>query len=473
MKKNAAAILLIFSILFALGVLVYGQKTQRVGGAQVMLDDLRASMVDEFNEAYPEAAPASGSVREFDLTASESEILLPSGVSEKLFTYNGQSPGPVLRVKLGETLKINFKNQLPQDTTVHFHGVRVPNAMDGVPGVNQEPVEPGGSFTYEFTPKDAGTFWFHPHVRTSEQMEKGLYGVLIVEEENPPAYTRDIVWVLDDWRLNEDGTLNMNFNTGHDLMHDGRWGNAITVNGSASETLNIKQGERIRLRLINAANGRIFRPVFPGLSPTVIAIDGMPVASPFPYSSFSLAPGNRLDLDIIVGDAAGEIVVSDQFTRYTNNLGTLVVGDEVVETPAFPLTKSYVPAWVNAGTLPADQELLLNARRGGTYGIEWTINDQAWGASSPIKLEYGEFQKLRIQNLSGRLHPMHLHGQFFRVLSRNGVPQNELYWQDTVLISSKETVEIGIIPLDKGSWATHCHILEHAEAGMMTTLEVN
>jgi FtsP/CotA-like multicopper oxidase with cupredoxin domain len=106
----------------------------------------------------------------------------------KVWAYNGQVPGPVLRVRLGETLRVHFTNNLPEETTIHWHGVRLPNAMDGVPGVTQPPVPPAGEFVYEFTPKDAGTFWFHPHVRASEQVERGLYGVLVVEDASPGVF---------------------------------------------------------------------------------------------------------------------------------------------------------------------------------------------------------------------------------------------------------------------------------------------
>ena len=163
--------------------------------------------------------------------------------------------------------------------------------MDGVPGVTQEPIQPGEQFVYEFTPKDAGTFWFHPHVRSSEQIERGLFGTLIVEEQNYPAYTQDITWALDDWLITNTGEIYPKFNTPHDLMHDGRWGNVITVNGNANEILATSPGERIRLRLVNVANGRIFKPQFQGLNPQVIAVDGMTVGTPIPLDNFELAHG--------------------------------------------------------------------------------------------------------------------------------------------------------------------------------------
>jgi FtsP/CotA-like multicopper oxidase with cupredoxin domain len=213
-------------------------------------------------------------------------------------------PGPELRIRLGETLRVRFTNHLPEATTIHWHGVRVPNGMDGVPSVTQPPVEPGGTFTYEFTPKDAGTFWFHPHVRSSEQVERGLYGVLVVEDATPPPYTRDVVWVLDDWLLDENRQIFGEFNTPHDLAHDGRWGNALTVNGRTSERLALRPGERVRLRLLNSANGRVFKLDFGNLAVAVIAVDGLYLRQPIRYDGFEIAPGNRLDLDVSAPSAS-------------------------------------------------------------------------------------------------------------------------------------------------------------------------
>src|SRR6516225_5334825 len=211
-------------------------------------------MLDEFEGSYPVNARPNGTVRTFDIVATPARVSLAGRGVTEVWAYNGQVPGPELRVRLGETVRVRFTNRLPQATTIHWHGVRVPNGMDGVPTAARPAIEPGGSFTYEFTPKDAGTFWYHPHHRSSEQVERGLYGVLVVEDASPPAYQQDVVWVLDDWLLTPDQQVDPNFNTMHDLAHDGRWGNLITVNGRTDTVLGAKPGSRIRLRLLNAAN---------------------------------------------------------------------------------------------------------------------------------------------------------------------------------------------------------------------------
>lgn len=436
---------------------------------------LRMALTAEFNDAFLENIEQNDNIVKYDLLATEIELSLFGDPPTKVFAYNNQIPGPTLRIKKGDTLKVNFRNELPQDTTIHWHGVRVPNAMDGVPGVTQDPIKPKEEFVYEFTPKDAGTFWFHPHVRTAEQIEKGLYGLLIVEDEYTEKYSKDVVWVLDDWRLLENNEINENFVTRHDLMHDGRWGNTITVNGKPNETVTLQPGERALLRLVNTSNGRVYGLNFGSLDAKIVAVDGMTSKEPVKANGFELSPGNRIDVDITIPlEGYGEkYTIRDQFTRYTNTLGSINIEGDPVEIVDFEYpTNTKIPDWDKAIELFPDKTYRLNARQGGKYGLEWTINDKAYPNYDPLELKHGVFNKIRFVNESYRLHPMHLHGQFFKVIARNGVAVNEPYFRDTVLIKRQETVDIALVPLDKGSWANHCHILEHAEAGMMTIVEV-
>jgi FtsP/CotA-like multicopper oxidase with cupredoxin domain len=450
----------------------------------------------EFAGSYPLAARPTGQVRSFELVAAPADLPLIDGGRLKVWAYNGSVPGPTLRVRLGDTVRVRFQNQLPQPTTVHWHGVRLPNAMDGVPYLTQPPIDPGQSFVYEFTPKDAGTFWFHPHLRSSEQVERGLYGVLIVEDAQPAPYARDLVWVLDDWLLDEGGPgqerqIFGQFNTPHDLAHDGRWGNALTINGRTRQRLALRAGERVRLRLLNSANGRIFRLDFGALPIQIIAVDGLYLRHPIPYPAdgFELAPGNRLDLDVSApATSSATVVVVDRFyPPQPHPLAELIIDGDGPAGPAFESpARAHVPVWQQALALPVSQAFRLNARRGGPFGIEWTINDRAFRhepaagdasghhhpAEPALRMRQGAFYRLQFINDSYRLHPIHLHGMFFRLLARNGAPVDEPFFRDTVLVHARETIDVGVVPEDPGLWMMHCHILEHAEAGMMTTLEV-
>jgi FtsP/CotA-like multicopper oxidase with cupredoxin domain len=436
----------------------------------------------EFEGAYPLEASPNGTVRELELVAAPTTHVLAGREPLQVWAYNGTVPGPTLRVRLGETLRVRFRNELPAETTIHWHGVRVPNAMDGVPNMTQPPVPPSGVFVYEFTPKDAGTFWFHPHVRSSEQVERGLYGVLIVEDATPPAYDRDAVWVIDDWRLDEVGQIDPHFNTRHDLAHDGRWGNVRTVNGKTDEVLVVRPGERIRLRMLNSANGRVVIPDFGDLSAKLVAVDGLYLREPIDAAGFELAPGNRIDVDLVVTRDLSDVVeVTDRFSEHRQaTLARIVIDGEGVRTPEFPSpAHALVPAWTVGLLVPIHHTYRLNARVGGSYGIEWTIDDRAFAGhaahadhDADVTLMRGRFHRLRFVNESARLHPIHLHGMFFRVLARDGIAVAEPFFRDTVLIHGRESIDVGVVPTDEGAWMMHCHILEHAEAGMMTMIDV-
>jgi FtsP/CotA-like multicopper oxidase with cupredoxin domain len=321
-------------------------------------------------------------------------------------------------------------------------------------------------------------------VRASEQVERGLFGVLIVEDVEPPPFARDELWVLDDVLLGPDGQIYPEFDTRHDLAHDGRWGNVVLVNGRRRPELRAAPGERLRLRLLNVANGRVLKPDFGALEAKVIAVDGLYVERPFGAGTLEIAPGNRVDVDLTVPPslAGARVAVQDRFTRRPIDLAEVVVAGDVVETEHFaaPVAARFAPGIVGTGAgAPVPRlELRLNARAGGPLGIQWTINDEAMDrdhhehAQTRRPLPLGEPSRVRFVNESYRLHPMHLHGMFFRVLARNGAAVEEPFTRDTVLVHPQETVDVVTVPVDPGVWMAHCHVLEHAESGMMTLLDV-
>jgi FtsP/CotA-like multicopper oxidase with cupredoxin domain len=292
----------------------------------------------------------SSASQEISLTSEKGLFKFPFFDNQTpVWQYNGQIPGPVLRAKAGTTLNIRLVNKLEESTTIHWHGLRIENAMDGVPGVTQDAVKTGESFLYRLRLEEAGTYWYHPHFNNSEQIERGLKGVLIVEENDTLPWSQEIIWLLDDWRLQKDGSIYPHFNTPHDLMHDGRWGNVSTINGAYQPNFSVKPGERIRLRIVNGANARIFLPQFQDLFIKVIAVDGRPVSEIFPLTNFKLSPGNRVDLDVTIPkDAGGKTYsVIDGFPRKKYPLAFINVKNESpVETPNFaPITaENFIPA---------------------------------------------------------------------------------------------------------------------------------
>ncbi len=451
------------------GAIAVALVVSGLGGDDRLRNDLEA----EFEGAYPAEPVGGGNLVEVDLIAAPSSIALVEAGPTDVWSYNSTVPGPALRIQLGDTLRAVVRNDLPAATTIHWHGIRVPNDMDGVPGVNQRQIEPGDSFTYEFTPPDAGTYWYHSHTDGSEQLERGLYGSLVVEDPTTTdRYEHDAVWVIDDWLLEEDGKLAPEFDTAADRTHNGRWGNLITVNSSTTETLEVRAGEQVRLRLVNASNGRVYAPDFGDLDVTVTAIDGLTVKQPFAGESLDLAPGNRADFDITAPGIAGTYIVVDNYTGTPRELASIVVTDgQAGGAEIAPVVNSAVPEWDAAVGAPVDHELVFETEQKDGEWL-WTINGVVFGDHDPLVLAQGEFTKISLVNQTHPMHPIHLHGQFFKVLSRNGAPVDEPYFRDTVLLEMLDEVEIGLVPLDVGDWVLHCHIQEHAEAGMMTVVEV-
>lgn len=400
--------------------------------------------------------------------------------------YEGAVPGPELRFRQGERLRVEVENLLPADTTVHFHGIRLPNAMDGVPELTQPPIAAsGGRFVYEFALPDAGTYWYHPHLGSPEQVARGLYGALIVEETAPPAVDRDVVWMLGDWRLDRDARIVGNFGNFMDASHAGRIGNTVTVNGAIRETFDVRAGERVRLRLVNAANARIFALEFQGHAPLVIALDGHPVAPHRPEGGrVVLGPAMRADLLL---DATGEPglaypVVDDFYRRRAYRLLDLRYAKE----PLRGGRAGAAPPIMAPNTMPEPERDRAERHRvifgggmmGGmpmTRGGAWTVNGisvKEHDHHPILTLGLGRSYILDLVNDTQWHHPIHLHGHAFRVFSRNGRPTRYREWLDTVLLAPRERAEIVFVADNPGDWMFHCHVLEHQASGMMAVIRV-
>jgi FtsP/CotA-like multicopper oxidase with cupredoxin domain len=444
----------------------------------------------------PWSRPAAGGVSEHRLVAAPDRArLVPAPYGETaVWSYNGQVPGPEIRVRQGERLRVVVENRLREETTIHWHGVRVPNAMDGVPHLTQKPIAPGETFVYEFGCPDAGTFWYHPHQRSFEQVGRGLAGALIVEEPTPIQVDRDITWVLGDWRLLRDAQISDDFGNMMDTGMAGRIGNTVTINGRVTETFPVQAGERIRLRLINAANARIFGLEFKGHRPQIVAFDGQPV-EPHTPDRVVLGPAMRVDLVIdMTGEPGARFQVIDSFyTGLEYRLVDFIYGDtplreHPLETP-IRLPKNPLPEPdLKAATRHevAFGGGMMSGMMGGgmmgggmmqgmRHGGVWTVNGvSATGhvMDPMLTLALGRSYVLALHNDTAWHHPIHLHGHSFRVIGRNGHPTTYKEWQDTVLMAPREKVEIAFVADNPGDWMLHCHILEHQEAGMMGVIRV-
>lgn len=429
--------------------------------------------------------------------------LVPEAYPEtEVWGYQGIVPGPPLRFRQGENLRVVLENRLPAATTIHWHGLRVPNAMDGVPRVTQPPVAPGGRFVYEFPLPDAGTYWYHPHEQSQEQVARGLYGVLIVAEREPPRVDREVTWVLSDWRLTPDASHRDDFDSLFDLTHAGRIGNTVTINGrftAKDGVLKVRSGERIRLRLVNAAVARVFRLQFERHAPRVIALDGQAVPPHAAENGVVLGPGMRADLMLDFPHAPGTRteVTDDFYPRMAGRLMEIVyeskppIRERLLDAPVALAANALADPDVRraerhgilfqGGAMGSVRDALFQgervslARLAREHHIAWIVNGVAvkGHAHAPLlSLKRGAHYVLDLINETAWHHPIHLHGHVFRIIARNGAPTALREWADTVLMAPRERVEIAFVADNPGDWMLHCHVLAHQAGGMSAVLRV-
>ena len=405
-----------------------------------------------------------------------------------VWAYEGSVPGPVLQVRQGQPVQITVVNKFNEDTTVHWHGIRLPNAMDGVPGLTQKPIRPGESFVYEFTPPDAGTFWYHPHVDTLQQLGRGLAGALIVEEPEPVAVDRDLLWLIEDWRLDDRGRIAGGFGNRMEAGMSGRIGNTVTINGRVAEKVSVKAGERVGLRLVNAALARIVGLRFEDHKPVVVAHDGQPCEPHLPEGGrVVLGPAMRADLILDMTGKPGQTyrVIDDFYQDLAYKLVDLAYDGKPAREP-----RSEPPQQLPANPLPEPQiaaaERLEIALQGGMMGgmgmmcgdgATWTMNGMSMtgdGQSMPplFAIKRGKSCVLALRNETAWWHPMHLHGHSFRVVSRNGKRNPGKEWRDTVLVPPRESANLAFVADSPGDWMCHCHVTDHQMAGMMSIVRI-
>ena len=399
--------------------------------------------------------------------------ILPQGEpSTPMLGFNGATPGPVLRVRQGQTVDVRFLNRTGQDSALHWHGLRSSNAMDGVPGLTQDVVGDGAEFRYSFGAPDAGTFWYHSHSRSWEQVARGLYGPLIVDEETPPDVDHDLVVMIDDWRLTEDGALSDDFENRHDQAHFGRLGNyalALVV-----PDLALQRGDRVRLRLINVATDRIFPIQVDGVNGKVVAVDGMPLPVPHEMSEVVLSPAQRTD---IIADVVSSDHVSVVFTLGDQEyvLGEIpVMGRNTAREPsavdALPPNDTVQPDLDHAVSLTLLMEGGAMSPQMMTQSDLWAFNGQSGLSDTPLhRFERGQTGLIRMVNDTRFPHGIHLHGHHFFEIGDD----DELgAFRDTTLVDAGETRDIACVFDNPGKWMLHCHMLGHQASGMKTWVDV-
>ena len=412
----------------------------------------------------------------------------------EVWTYNGVEPGPVLRVRQGTPFRATVENRLTESTTVHWHGMRLPNTMDGVPGLTQKPIAPGERFDYAFTPPDAGTFWYHSHDDSLVQMGRGLAGALIVEEADPPAVDREWLWTIQDWRLTRDAQIAPGFNNRMEMAMDGRVGNTVTINGTVPDAVRVRAGERVRLRLLNAAIARIMALRFEGHRPVIVALDGQPCEPHEPPDGrLLLGPAMRADVMLDMQGEPGQSyrVIDNFYDRLAYTLVRLTYdpapplrlhpSDAPLRLPRNPVPRPDLKTAV-VHDVQLQGGMMCGAGMGGMMGMggkaDWAINGQSMtgdgSADMPplFQIARGRSCILDMHNDTAWWHPMHLHGHSFQVLDRDGAPVPHDVWGDTVLVKPHERVRVAFVADNPGDWMFHCHVMEHQVGGLMTTIRV-
>jgi FtsP/CotA-like multicopper oxidase with cupredoxin domain len=418
--------------------------------------------------------------------------LANDGITPKVMTYGtSEAPAtgmpPVIRMKKGEPFAARLTNALDEPTTVHWHGLRIVNAMDGVPEMTQAYVYPGDGFDYAFTPPDGGTFWYHPHCNTLTQMGHGLTGVIVVEDPADPVFDAEIVLNLRDWRLGAGGAFIAPFKP-RDAARGGTYGTVRTTNWQQQPRYDAPAGGLVRIRIAATDVTRIYSLAADGAPVLVIALDGNPVDAPYPLDLLDIGPGQRVELVVRMPDEEGaEVKIgnlrgSSPFTvAALRATGTSLKRDirDVKALPANPIAEADLSA---ATRIPL--EFTATAEHApvpsicGTIGYTfWAINKVPWQGDTPdpgapvSELKLGKSYVLQVRNRTPHAHPIHLHGLSFRILSSNKrivLPPPT----DTILLLPDEQAELGLVADNPGDWLLHCHIIEHQKTGMSAYFRV-
>jgi FtsP/CotA-like multicopper oxidase with cupredoxin domain len=414
---------------------------------------------------------------EYDLTAGEFNWEIKPGKNITAWGFNNKVPGPVLRAKRGDTLVVRVKNNLPEPTMVHWHGIRLPATMDGT-GEVQQPILPGESFEYRFTVPDAGTFWYHSHQNETVQMEKGMYGGIAIGDDIDPVMDNERILVMDDMKLTGKNEFKKHGAIGRWIeRHDGREGSTNLVNGKESLSLLMHAGQVERWRIINAASARYFKLNLDGKPFKVIATDGGLLEYARTETELLITPGERFD--IVVGPFEEGEVFSINSLPY-NRVTMLKAKLQKYATVHVTETKPSIAALPEKLTeikllAPRDAEInrkvSLSVDPSLKHIIDFRVNKEMHGMDKPVIV--GDLQVWEVSNSSLMDHPFHLHGFFFQVLEENGKAPEYKAWKDTYNLKPRATIKIAWMPDNRpGMWMYHCHIIEHHAAGMMANFEI-
>ncbi|THU32036.1 multicopper oxidase family protein [Niastella caeni] len=415
--------------------------------------------------------------RFYQLTATEFDWKISDQITIKVWGFNQSFPGPVLKARRGDTMVIKVKNDLQEATTIHWHGIRLSASMDGTDDV-QKPIQPGEEFEYRFIVPDTGTFWYHSHFNETRQMERGMYGALIVEDDTEPVFDADKVLMMDDIKLTADNEFRKgNFIERWMERHDGRQGDIVLLNGKEEPEININAGQTERWRFINSSSARYIRLYLGGKDFKIIGTDGGLLEHPEEVTEVLIIPGERMDI------AAGPFTEGENFlieslayNRTTflktkdRNIATVKVGATKPSIARLPYNLREIEPLAPQGA-EITRKVKFSVGASWKHGIDFLVNGQLHNVDKQVNV--GELQVWEVSNTSLMDHPFHLHGFFFQVIEENGKAPVYKAWKDSYNLKPKSKIKIAWMPDNRpGMWMYHCHILEHHEAGMMGHFEV-
>jgi len=408
-----------------------------------------------------------------------------------LWLYNQKSPGPTISARKGTELIVEFKNLLKEPTTIHWHGIRNINEMDGVSNLTQPAIEPGETFIYKFPLNDAGTFWYHAHNKSWEQVARGLYGPLIVEDILPIGFDNDITLVADDWRLTKEHDFDeKSLGSLMDWSHQGRLGNWLTINGESNPKILLKENTIVRLRLINASNARTLNFKFKNYTAKIIALDGAP-CEPFFKSSFQIAPAQRIDFAINIKNKDLMLFETSTEKLYPTALFPIEKGESITNNK---INLKNLKRWDNFPNLNQPEKIDIHMQGGAMGNLSsalfngekrslrelaskeaklWAFNGEIGDYSYTIaEIKMGKTVILKVWNDTSWKHSMHLHGHHFWINSFEFGKTPKMVMRDTYLMKPGEKAELIFEANNPGLWLFHCHMLEHAASGMVGVINI-
>ena len=413
----------------------------------------------------------------FQLTASEFDWNVSEGKTIKAWGFNERVPGPVIKAKRGDELFIKVKNNLNQPTLIHWHGVRLPAAMDGS-GEMQKPIQPGEEFVYRFHATDAGTFWYHSHQDETVQLERGMYGALVIEDESGPVTDGDRVFMIDDMKLDKSNEFSKGgFIERWKERHDGREGETVLINGKEGLVIDLNSGQTERWRFVNSSSARYFLLNLGGKEFRIIGTDGGLIEKPVTVKEALITPGERLDILVGPFNEGDEFPIETlPYNRMTflkskrKTYAIVKVGEKKESNARISKTLRTIEPLANHESA-ITRKIKFSVGPSLKRGIDFLVNNELHGNDKPVNV--GELQVWELSNTSLMDHPFHLHGFFFQVIEVNGKAPDYIAWKDTINLPPRSNTKIAWIPDNRpGMWMYHCHILEHHAAGMMANFEV-